>query len=62
VYADGNIYFLSERGVSTVIEAGSNFNVIAKSEIGALCRASYAISDGKIIIRGEKHLYCIGKE
>ena len=62
LYADGKIYFLSEKGISTIIEAGPVFNVIAKNEIGERCKASYAISNGKIIIRAEKHLYCIVKE
>jgi outer membrane protein assembly factor BamB len=62
VYADGNIYFLSEKGISTVIEAGPVFKEIAKNEINESCKASIAISKGKIIIRGEKNLYCIGEK
>jgi hypothetical protein len=62
VYADGKIYFLSDKGISTIIEAGPEFKEIAKNEIGESCRASYAISNGKILIRGEKHLFCVTKE
>jgi outer membrane protein assembly factor BamB len=62
VYADGKIYFLSNKGVTTIIEAGPVFKEIAKNDIGESCRASYAISNGKILIRGEKHLFCISKE
>jgi outer membrane protein assembly factor BamB len=62
VYADGKIYFLSEKGITTIIEAGPVLKVIAKNDIGEqFCKASYAISDGKILIRAEKHLYCIVK-
>jgi outer membrane protein assembly factor BamB len=62
VYADGKIYFLSEKGVTTIIEASPVFKEIAKNDIGEqFCKASSAISDGKILIRAEKHLYCIVK-
>jgi outer membrane protein assembly factor BamB len=62
VYADGKIYFLSEKGTSTVIEAGPVFKIIAENKIEELCKASYAIANGKIIIRAEKHLYGIGNK
>jgi outer membrane protein assembly factor BamB len=59
VYADEKLYLLSDKGVSTIIEAGPVFKIIAKNNIGEDCKASYAISDGKIIIRAENHLYGI---
>jgi outer membrane protein assembly factor BamB len=62
VYADGKIYFLSNKGVTTIIEAGPFYKETAKNDIEEDCRASFAISNGKILIRGDKHLYCIGKE
>jgi outer membrane protein assembly factor BamB len=60
VYADGNIYFLSEAGETTVIKAGENFQEVARNALGEKCQASMAISGGRIFIRGEKSLYCIG--
>jgi outer membrane protein assembly factor BamB len=61
VAAAGNIYFLSEQGVATVIEAGPKFNIVATNSLGEKCQASPAISQGQIFIRTEKNLYCIGK-
>lgn len=61
-YADDKIYFLSDKGVSTIIEAGPVYKQIEQNSIGEPCRASYAISNGKILIRSEKHLFCIAKE
>ena len=59
VWAEGRIYFLSESGKTTVIEAGPEFKVIAENEIKEKCCASPAISQGSIFIRSENNLYCI---
>jgi outer membrane protein assembly factor BamB len=61
VYADGKIYFLSESGETTVVEAGPEFKIISKSALNEKCQASMAISDGHIFIRTEKSLFCLGK-
>jgi len=62
VWADGKIYFLSEKGITTVIQEGAEFKVLAENGLNETCKASPAISQGNIFIRSEKHLYCIGKE
>jgi outer membrane protein assembly factor BamB len=61
VWADGKIYFLSDKGTTTVIGDGTNFKVLAKNELNETCKASPAISQQNIFIRSEKHLYCIGQ-
>jgi outer membrane protein assembly factor BamB len=33
---------------------------VATYELGEQCYASPAISDGRVFIRGFKHLFCIG--
>lgn len=60
VYGDRRIYFLSEEGETTVINAGSEFKILAKNTLKEKCQASIAISQGQLFIRGEKNLYCIG--
>ncbi|MGB2863199.1 MAG: PQQ-binding-like beta-propeller repeat protein [Sedimentisphaerales bacterium] len=62
VWADGKIYFLSEKGTTTVISDGTEFNVLARNELNENCKASPAISKRNIFIRSEKHLYCIGRD
>ena len=59
--ADGRIYFASA-GRSYVLKAGDKLEVLATNEIGEESRASPAVSDGKIFLRGGKNLYCIGKK
>jgi len=61
LWADDRIYFLSEKGTTTVIADGAEFKVLAKNELNETCKASPAISQGNIFIRSEKNLYCIGQ-
>jgi outer membrane protein assembly factor BamB len=60
VSAGGLVHFLSDDGQSTLIRPGVTFQVVARNSLGEQCRASPAISQGQLFIRGEKHLYCIG--
>jgi outer membrane protein assembly factor BamB len=60
VFAGGKIYFLSEAGETTVVAAGPEFKVLAKNSIGERTQASIAISDGRLFIRSDKNLFCIG--
>jgi hypothetical protein len=61
VLADGLIYMPKDDGIITIIKPGPEFTVIAKNPIGEKMFASPAISNGKIYIRGFKHLFCIGQ-
>lgn len=60
VYADGRIYLLSEEGVTTVVAAGPEFQILARNPLDERCQASMAVSHRQLFIRGEKTLYCIG--
>ena len=59
VIANGLIYMPNDQGVVTVIKAGPKYQYIAKNSIGERMNASPAISNGKIYLRGFKHLFCI---
>jgi len=59
VFADGKIFVQSEEGVGTVLRAGKTFEVLAKNDLKERSLASYAIDDGVIYIRTEKHLFRI---
>jgi hypothetical protein len=60
VTAEGRIYFVSDEGETTVIEAGPEFKVLARNPLGEKVQSSPAISQGQIFIRTEKNLFCIG--
>ncbi len=62
VSAEGRIYFLSDDGLTTVIEAGPELKVLAKNPLEEKVQASIAISGGRLFIRTEKNLFCIGEK
>jgi outer membrane protein assembly factor BamB len=62
VVADGHLYFIADDGVTFVLNASKQFEVIAKNPLGESCYSSPAFSRGQIFIRGAQHLVCIGKE
>ncbi len=61
VSTGGLAYFLSDDGLCTVIKPGREFQVVAENNLGEATYASPAISHGQLFLRGEKHLFCIGK-
>ena len=62
VAAEGRIYFLGDNGETTIIEAGPEFKVLAKNPLGEKVQASMAVSQGQLIIRTEKNLFCIASD
>jgi outer membrane protein assembly factor BamB len=61
VFADGRLYFQNETGTGYVVKPGQTFELLAKNDLGERTLASYAVDDGALFIRGEKHLFRIGK-
>ena len=61
IFANGLIYFCSEEGDVTVIEAGDEFKVITKNHIADGMRASPSAAHGRLYLRTFGHLYCIGQ-
>lgn len=57
---DGKLLLTSDDGDTFVIKAGPKHEVLGTNSIGEPSRTSIAIADGKLFIRGEKHLFCIG--
>jgi outer membrane protein assembly factor BamB len=60
VLADGKIYISNEDGLTTVVKAGPQFEVLAENDLNDYTLSSPAISDGHIFIRTAKYLYSIG--
>jgi outer membrane protein assembly factor BamB len=59
---DGAILVSSEDGDTYVLKAGPVYQLLRSNSLGEPIFASPAIADGKILIRGEKSLYCIGQK
>src|SRR5262249_22744407 len=61
VLIDGKIYAVSDAGVVYVLEAATHFKLLAKNSLGEPVTATPAVADNRLLIRGEHHLFCIGK-
>jgi len=59
VSAEGRIYFVSEEGKATVIEAGREFKVIAENTLDDGSLASPALDGRALFLRTRTHLYRI---
>jgi len=55
-----NLYLLSEKGIMHIAGVENEYKEITRCELGERCHASPAFADGRIYIRGIKHLYGIG--
>jgi outer membrane protein assembly factor BamB len=60
VVADGKLYAVNNKGVTTVLELGDKPKILAKNDIGDTILATPAIANGCIYLRSDKYLYCIG--
>jgi outer membrane protein assembly factor BamB len=59
VSGSGRVYFFSEDGKTTVIDAGREFKVLAENQLDDGFMASPAISGDAFFLRTRKHLYRI---
>ena len=57
---EGKILMTSEDGDTFIVKAGPKHEILGTNSIGEPVYASPAVADGRIFIRGEKNLYCIG--
>lgn len=57
------IYFCSHEGKTTVVKPNSaGYEVLAENQLDGQLMASPVPSDGALLIRSDKHLYCVGQE
>ena len=60
--AGGLIYLFAEEGKVWMMKVGADgCERVAEMEMGEPVRSSPAFLPGRIYIRGEEHLFCIGK-
>jgi len=60
----GKLLFVLESGETVVLEPGREFKVAGRNALrdGSAFRASPAVADGKLYLRSQTHLYCIGEK
>lgn len=59
VYADGKIYLTGRKGVVSVVQAGKEFKLLSRNDLGEQISASPAVSNGAIYLRTFDALYAI---
>lgn len=58
---DGNIWQMDKKGIMHIFKADKTYTSVSESTLGEGSVCTPAFIGGKIIIRGDKNLYCIGK-
>lgn len=59
--ADGKLYAAREDGVVFVASIDGGFKLLSENNMGEQVIASPVAVNGRLLIRGEKHLFCIGE-
>ncbi|NOR86179.1 MAG: PQQ-binding-like beta-propeller repeat protein [Bacteroidales bacterium] len=59
---EGKIYLLDMNGIMHVFKVDKEFVSLADSPIGEDAMTTPAFSNGRIYIRGNKHLFCVGSK
>jgi hypothetical protein len=61
IAANGLVLFVADDGVTRVVKPGPTYELVAENPLGEDCRASPAVSDGRLYLRGENSLFCIAQ-
>lgn len=62
VIADGKVYLIDKQGITHIFKTDKEYHRVAEAHLGEGCVCTPAFSEGRIYIRGEKHLFCIGEK
>jgi outer membrane protein assembly factor BamB len=57
IYGAGRIYFFSEKNLTTVMEPGREFKVLAENQLEERVMATPAVTGDAFILRSKNHLY-----
>jgi outer membrane protein assembly factor BamB len=58
--ADGKLYITNEDGLTSVVKAGTSFELLAENALDDFTLASPAAAGGQLFLRTKGHLYAIG--
>ena len=65
ISVNGLVYFLDQKGETTVVRPGPRYDAVAQNKIevakNEVFRAGLMPADGRIYLRSDRTLYCIGK-
>jgi outer membrane protein assembly factor BamB len=60
--AGDSLYLLSDTGTMYVVKIAYTYELIGEGVVGEECDATPAFADGRMVIRGAEHLFCIGSD
>jgi outer membrane protein assembly factor BamB len=61
ILVDGKVYAVSQSGSVYIFEAAPKFKLLAKNSLDEPVSSTPAVADNRLYIRGDKHLFCVGK-
>ncbi len=63
VAGDGKIYYLGREGLTAVVAAAPQFRLLAANDLrdGGAFNGTPAIAGGRLLIRSDRFLYCLGR-
>jgi outer membrane protein assembly factor BamB len=59
IVAEGKVFQMDKKGVMHIFSADKSYNPVGESQLGEGSSCTPAFTDGMIVIRGDKNLYCI---
>jgi outer membrane protein assembly factor BamB len=62
IVANNLVYLIDKKGVTHIFKADKQFELVGQPELGEKAVTIPAFMPGRIYIRGNKHLYCIGNK
>ena len=62
IIAEGKVYLFCNDGKMYIFSANNEFNLLSSFETGEKTFATPAFTDGKIVVRTEKSIYCVEKK
>ncbi len=60
ILVNGKVYAVAKNGAVFVFETAPEFRLLARNRIGESVSSTPAVSDNRLFIRDETHLFCIG--
>jgi len=63
ILADGKIYYTDRSGKTFIVAARPSFELLGQNSLGnrLMVNASPTVADGRLLMRVDRHLYCIGE-
>jgi outer membrane protein assembly factor BamB len=62
IILNGRVYAIASDGKVIVLKAAKEFEKLGEIELGETSHSTPAVADGRLLLRTESHLFCVGKK